>query len=160
MDVMALRRGLLAQMATVSDDKHLECGDFTLSEETRVYTINHSLGAVPDFCIVYPINVPATSNAYRIGWQVLIGDIGQQDWNVSTRTVTNGAWHIVQQGTNYSAGADAAQVGHNNAVTVQGVDYAGVATTTTIVVGGTNQNNGSGTLLPGKYGYIIGKLNA
>ena len=162
MDVMALRRGLLAQMATVSDDKHLECGTFTIATDTKVYTINHGLGAVPDFCIVYPINVPAATATYRMCLQVLVGHIGQQDWNISSKTTEQGAWHGFWWGVNYALNADSAAVKHNfGDDKIGGVDrpYAGTATTTTIVVGGLDGTGTGGTLTAGTYGYILGRLN-
>lgn len=157
MDVMALRRGLLAPMATVSDDKHLECGTFTIAADTKTYTISHGLGAVPDFCIVYPINIAKTSTIYAIAFEVLVGNIGQQDWDITSKTDVYGGWHIMYSGTNYATNnAGPAMV--NNAPGGNG--RAGTATSTTFVVGGGNNKGASGTLIAGTYGYILGRLNA
>ena len=162
MDMMALRRMVMAQMATVSDDKHLECGTFTIATDTKVYTINHSLGAVPDFCIIYPINVPTAVSTYRIGWQVIVGKIGQQDWNISTREVTCNGWHGMFEGTNYALNAQGPGVKHNfGDDTITGPDrpYAGTGTTTTFVVGGMDGTGSGGGFSAGTYGYILGRLN-
>lgn len=157
MDVMALRRGLLAQMATVSDDKHLECGTFTIATDTKTYTINHGLGAVPDFCIIYPINVPKATDVHRIAWQVLVGDIGQSDWNISQKNTTHEAWHSLYQGVAGSMAIDSAAFVHGAGS--YGSAYAGNATATTIIVGGLKSGAAAGTLSAGTYGYILGRLN-
>lgn len=156
MDVMALRRGLLAQMATVSDDKHLECGSFTLTEATKHYTIHHSLGAVPDFCILYPIDIANTSETYAIGFQVLVGNIGQANWNISSKNEMHGAWRMMYVGTNYAINAPTPSTSYN---APSNAGYAGTATDTTLEVGGTGTTGSAGKMIPGTYGYIIGRLN-
>lgn len=156
MDVMALRRGLMMAMATVSDNKHLECGSFTLTEATKHYTIHHNLGAVPDFCILYPIDIAKTSETYAIGFQVLVGDIGQADWDITSKADVYGGWHIMYMGTSYAINAPG-PAGFNNAPIHNG--HAGTATDTTLEVGSAGNSGSNGTLIPGTYGYIIGRLN-
>ena len=143
-------------MATVSDSKHLECGSFTLTEVTKHYTIHHGLGAVPDFCILYPIDITKTSEIYAIGFQVLVGDIGQADWDISSKTDVYGGWRAVYWGTNYAINAPSPAAQSN---APHNAGYAGTATDTTLEVGGVGNTNGAGKLLPGTYGYIIGRLN-
>lgn len=144
-------------MATVSDGKHLECGSFTLTEVTKHYTIHHSLGAVPDFCILYPIDIAKTSTTYAIGCQVLIGDIGQADWNISSRDGVYGGWHGYYSGTNYAINAPGPALINNAPLNPE---YGGTATDTTLEVGGAGYSSSNGQLIPGTYGYIIGRLNA
>lgn len=158
--MMQIRKMVMMQMAgTVSDNNHLECGQFTLSEVSKTYTINHGLGAVPNFCIVYPVNVQGNETAYKIGWELFVRDIGQQDWNVSTKAETHGSVHVMSSGSGYTASVVGYNGLHNAGITKLGIDYAGIATTTTFIVGGWNETNSSGSLLAGTYGYILGILN-
>lgn len=132
----------------------LEHGTFTLLNDTKTYTINHNLGAVPDFCIVYPIDVPTASSAYRMCYECMLF-VGQEDYNISTRDNSEfPSPHVMWYGTGYALNAPSA-----TPVLLVKNNYAGQRTTTTIVVGGVNDTNSAGTLSPGTYGYILGKLS-
>lgn len=134
----------------------LETGTFTIASDTKTVTINHSLGVVPDFCIVYPINVPTATKTYRIAWQVILRDIGQADYNISTYSATYNARHMMAQGAGYSLSANPGASAFHN-ITRSG--YAGDATTTTFTVGGANEAGSGLTISAGEYGYILGVVS-
>ena len=156
MDMMQIRKMVMAQMAgTVSDNNHLECGQFTLAQEAKTYTINHNLGAVPDFCIVYPINVAVQESTYYFAWEFIAINLGQENWNICTNGQTFSSAHVFGAGTGYAASTPGAVADHGR----QGTTYAGYATDSTIIVGGGSVNGASGRLPAGTFGYILGILN-
>lgn len=135
-------------------DGVIEAGTFTLESDTKTVTLQHGLGAIPDFCIVYPINTPTATSSYRMNFQVLLIGLGQENYNISTNTYSLVSPHNMGGGTGYNTGV----YGQFNQSTPQN-GYAGTATTTTIKVGGVNEQGSSGTLIAGEYGYIVGVLS-
>lgn len=130
----------------------METGTFTLTADTKTFTINHSLGTIPNFCVVYPIDVPKATTTYRIAWELIVRDIGQSDYNISSYSATYGTRHAMWQGVAYNITANpGATVFHN----ISGSD-AGNATDSTFVVGGCNNTQSGGTLSAGTFGYILG----
>ena len=63
MDLMALRRGLLASMAIGNtaniNGKKFDCGTFTFESDTSdTLTINHNLGVYPEALFIWSYNFP------------------------------------------------------------------------------------------------------
>ena len=134
----------------------LECGTFTLATDSKTFTIQHSLGVIPDFCIIYPINVPTATSTYRICFEVILRNLGQSDYNISNYSATYAANHIMHWGVGYSLTANpGASAVHN----ITDTSYAGGATTSTFVVGGVNLTASGGTISAGEYGYILGVVS-
>lgn len=134
----------------------IESGSFTIEEDTLFVTLQHSLGVVPDFCIVYPINVPQASTTYRIAWEAILRDVGQQDYNISTNATARPAFHGMWAGVNYAQNVYSSATFDN-----WGTNGAGSATTTTFKVGAL-ANAGmpsAGTLSAGTYGYVLGVIS-
>ena len=147
--MMDIRRKLL--MKTGGSAPKIEFGTFTLLSDEKTHVLNHNLGVVPDFCIIYPINVPTASTTYRIGYEC-ITLVGQADYDISTNAVELVSPHVMAIGTGYNTtviGSFAAAPEAN---------YAGTATTNTIIVGGLSRTGAGGTLAQGTYGYILGKI--
>lgn len=136
-------------------DGVIETGTFTIESDTKNVTLQHGLGAVPDFCIVYPIDTPTATSSYRMNFQVLLIGLGQANYNISTNASTNlVSPHNMAGGSGYNTGV----YGQFNQSAPQS-GYAGTATTTTIKVGGINETSSGGTLTAGTYGYIVGVLS-
>lgn len=131
----------------------IETGTFTIATDTKRVTINHSLGVAPNYCFVYPINVPKATEKYRIGWEAIINNVGQQDWNISSRDETFGANHGMWQGTSYALDAKTSSAFHNI-----GAKDAGSATASTFIVGALSDTGSGGTLSAGTFGYILGVI--
>lgn len=136
----------------------VESGVFTVTTKARTYDINHSLGVVPNFAFIYPIDVHTDSDAYLIGSQVICGDFGQDNWTVGTNATARGANHSYGIGTGYSVSVHGS-AGQNDDLPVTAADvmYAGLFTNEFVRVGGANQNNNGGWLL-GTYGYFVGAM--
>ena len=138
-------------MGTGGSAPKIEFGTFTLLSDEKTHVLNHNLGVVPDFCITYPINVPTASATYRIGYECIML-VGQADYDISTNAVELVSPHAMAMGAGYSTTVIGTFIAKPEA------DYAGTATTNTIIVGGLNLTSAGGTLAQGTYGYILGKI--
>lgn len=135
-----------------------EMGQFTIEETCRLYTYEHSLGRVPKFVIVYPIDVAVTEQTYAISFETIFNGIGQEDYDISSNSAT---WLttprplVSYQGTGYQASVIAGGTGTaQEANTV----YEGVELTDTYAKVGAwyTQSNNAGFLVAGTYGIILG----
>ena len=157
---MSERRGLMSVSASGSDVL-IESGQFTVSEKTKTYDIAHSLGTVPNFVFIYPVDVSDASTTYLQMAQVLVNNCGQDQWRAGTDTADRSGAHSIDARVGYSTSVHAASpydalpktVTINTKVTT----YAGLLTDSFVRVGGIDQTSGGGWLL-GTYGYIIGVM--
>lgn len=133
-----------------------EMGTFEITETCRHYTYNHNLGRVPHFAIVYPISVGVTEQAYAISMELLINDLGQENFNISPKEGVNWVKPIgMYQGTGYAANVTGGAIG---SCLVKTDAYTAAELTETYARVGAFDNglNSYGFLVAGTYGIIVG----
>lgn len=140
---------------SASTENTYEMGTFEITETCRHYTYNHNLGRVPHFAIVYPISVGITEQAYAISTELIIRDLGQEDFNICSK---EGATLERPMALWYGIGYAATVVGHGSGTCTARTIYTAAELTETYArVGAYNdETNGSGFLVAGTYGIIVG----
>lgn len=132
-----------------SSENAYEMGTFEITEVTKNYTYNHSLGRVPKFVIVYPISVAHGQVAYQIMTELIINGLGQENFGGKTDNVIPNNPYVHWAGLGYNNNTD----GQGNRTSGSDISL----TDTSVVVGSYNAQAGSGgTLVVGTYGIIVG----
>ena len=133
-----------------------EMGTFEITETCRQYTYNHNLGRVPHFAIVYPISVGVTEQAYAISVETIINDLGQENFNISSKEGVEWTKPIgMYQGTAYAANVTGGSI--SNCVPHTSAYTASELTETYARVGAfVDSSSSNGYLVAGTYGIIVG----
>lgn len=133
-------------------------GTFTVpADKTKTVTVEHGLGKVPKFGILYPVDVQTSDSAsgyFVICGMVLFDGVGQTNYNiVDGATIPyNKAVAVIMY--TYPGRPDShIQTG---GVSLSNNQLMGYADSTNIIFGGITTSPNGGQLAAGTYGYIIG----
>lgn len=151
----------VASGSSGSSENSYEMGQFTITENTNRYTYEHSLGRVPKFALVYPIDVDkyeagvTEHSTHSISTLMMLNGLGQEDYEISgNEAVLGNNPYTVWNGIGYDANAQGGgQFNHNQSYTVE-IEF----TEEHVIVGNPTEANigGGGHFTVGTYGIIVG----
>lgn len=156
LDDMALQIGLIDGGG---GDVKVEQGTFTLDAEVQNYIIPHSLSELPNFVLVYPIDVTMTAK-YDIIAEMIVWDLGQTLWsqgNTGNNTFSNNPF-VLWIGNGYATNAYAPTAINDSMKNLPDRAVHVSRSDTEVRVGAANQTTSAGKLVAGTYGYIIAKF--